>query len=324
MISIIVPVYNVEKYLNNCINSLVNQTHTDLEIILIDDGSTDSSGRICDEWKKKCGKIRVIHQKNSGVSRARNAGLKIASGQYIGFVDSDDFVEEDMYEQLEKAMNAGADIAVCGYNDVLNNKTTSRISHINGVLTREDAIQQCVCDSGWGLYIWNKLFRRELIYKNNEPIFFPEDVFIGEDAVWLMMILGRCDHVSYYSEAKYNYVSRQGSAVFQSKGPKKIESSKSRYYASFRCYEFILENSNQCANAMLRRCVFSARDVVCEYYIQNKNNKYYEWIDIFAECLKKYTKNMHIKNDFLFIAKNTLLLLLMKAKVPAVFIRLLF
>ena len=98
LISVILPVYNVQQYLEKCIESVVNQTYKNLEIILIDDGSTDMSGKICDEFAEKDGRIKVIHSKNGGVSAARNIGLDIATGEYIGFVDSDDWIESQMYE----------------------------------------------------------------------------------------------------------------------------------------------------------------------------------------------------------------------------------
>ena len=100
MISVIVPVYNVEKYLDNCVESIVNQTYKDLEIILVDDGSPDNCPAMCDEWAKKDSRIRVIHKENGGVSSARNIGLDNVTGEYIGFVDSDDYLESNMYELL--------------------------------------------------------------------------------------------------------------------------------------------------------------------------------------------------------------------------------
>ena len=105
LISIIVPVYNVEPYLNKCLDSIVNQTYKKLEIILIDDGSTDNSGLICDEYASKDNRIIVVHQKNKGLSAARNVGLNIAKGDYIAFVDSDDFIEKDMYFTMYNVMN---------------------------------------------------------------------------------------------------------------------------------------------------------------------------------------------------------------------------
>ena len=102
MISVIVPIYNVEKYLIKCIESIINQTYKDLEIILVDDGSTDSSGKICDEFATKDNRIKVIHKKNGGLSSARNIGLDICKGNYISFIDSDDYIELDMYEKMIK------------------------------------------------------------------------------------------------------------------------------------------------------------------------------------------------------------------------------
>ena len=121
-ISIIVPVYNVDQYLENCIESILNQTFKDYELILIDDGSTDKSGEICDKYEKKDNRIKVIHKYNGGLSSARNAGLDLACGKYIGFVDSDDSIHPEMYEilyDLQQIYNA--DISVCSFKKVYEN-----------------------------------------------------------------------------------------------------------------------------------------------------------------------------------------------------------
>ena len=116
LISVIVPVYNVEKYLVQCINSILNQTIKNLEIILVDDGSLDNSGKICDEFSKKDDRIVAIHKENNGLSSARNAGLEIANGNYIGFVDSDDWLDEHMYEILLKLIKENnSDISCCDF-----------------------------------------------------------------------------------------------------------------------------------------------------------------------------------------------------------------
>ena len=113
-ISIIVPIYNTKKYIDRVVNCLINQTYHNLEIILVDDGSTDGSSMLCDKYKKKDNRIKVIHQKNSGVSVARNVGLKHATGEYIGFVDSDDYISLNMYETLyNNLINTNSDISVC-------------------------------------------------------------------------------------------------------------------------------------------------------------------------------------------------------------------
>ena len=113
-ISVIVPVYKAEKFLSNCIKSILNQTYHDLEVILVDDGSPDSSGQICEEYAKKDNRIKVIHQKNAGVAAARNVGLDLATGDYITFVDSDDYIRPQMYEKMLKcAQNNHCDLVMC-------------------------------------------------------------------------------------------------------------------------------------------------------------------------------------------------------------------
>lgn len=119
MISVIIPVYNVEEYLERCVNSVLKQTYNDLEIILVDDGSTDNSGKICDELKNKDDRIIVIHKENQGLSASRNIGIEKATGEYITFVDSDDYILEDMYETLYKNLiRNDADISMCKYQYV--------------------------------------------------------------------------------------------------------------------------------------------------------------------------------------------------------------
>ena len=116
LISIIVPVYNMEQYMERCVNSIINQTYSNLEIILVDDGSTDRSPAMCDEYALKDARIKVVHKANGGLSDARNAGLKVATGAYIGYVDSDDWVELSMYQKLyESCIENDAQVAVCRY-----------------------------------------------------------------------------------------------------------------------------------------------------------------------------------------------------------------
>lgn len=119
LISIIIPVYNVERYLNKCLDSIINQTYKNLEIVLVDDGSTDRSGLICDDYAAKDNRVIVLHKENSGVSEARNIGLKHSTGEFIGFVDGDDYVDRQMYELLlERLESDNSDMAACNYLQV--------------------------------------------------------------------------------------------------------------------------------------------------------------------------------------------------------------
>ncbi|MFR2551722.1 MAG: glycosyltransferase [Clostridioides difficile] len=122
-ISIIVPVYNVEKYLEKCVRSILAQTFTDFELILVDDGSLDSSGAMCDQFAEQDQRVKVIHKENGGLSDARNAGIELATGEYLGFVDSDDYIADDMYELLyTNIVKEDADLSICGIYDVYEGK----------------------------------------------------------------------------------------------------------------------------------------------------------------------------------------------------------
>ena len=183
-VSVIVPVYNVEVYLPECVESILNQSMRNLELILIDDGSPDSCGRICDEYSAKDSRVRVIHQENHGVSFARNAGLSIASGDYIGFVDPDDYVAPDMLEtMLRVAEENDCDIAICGFTNCRENGELIDQSAVpEGVYSREDLILSIYgMPNRFHGSMCNKLFSCEIL----AGLAFDETVAIGED--WLLL-----------------------------------------------------------------------------------------------------------------------------------------
>lgn len=165
MISVIVPVYKVEPYLHQCVDSILAQTYRDIEVLLIDDGSPDRCGEICDEYAEKDDRVRVFHTENRGLSAARNLGISEAKGNYIGFVDSDDWIESDMYEVLLRRMQeTGADIGVCGYlQEGTNTSTTDMFESetYKGI----DALQALIA-GGINNQVWNKLYQSGLLQKN--------------------------------------------------------------------------------------------------------------------------------------------------------------
>jgi len=183
-LSVVVPIYNVEAFLPECIDSILNQSLSDLELILIDDGSPDKCGEICDAYVERDSRVKVIHQQNCGVSRARNAGLQIVTGEYIGFVDPDDFVSKEMFSSLVAAAeDSGCEIAICGFANCTEEKEQLNDSPVpSGVYTREDLIASIYgmpnCFHG---SMCNKIFSRKLL----EGLFFDETVAIGED--WLLL-----------------------------------------------------------------------------------------------------------------------------------------
>ena len=187
LISVIVPVYNVEKYLARCVDSVLAQTFRELEIILVDDGSTDRSGAICDDYEKKDDRIRVIHKPNGGLSDARNAGIDVAEGQFLCFVDSDDFIDPEMLETLYRLLiEHEADISVCGIRDCFDSgKSFEYSEHKQLVLSGMEALKYIL--EGKYLYgsICNKLIRCELCQehrfvkgKTYEDAFFIPELFL--------------------------------------------------------------------------------------------------------------------------------------------------
>lgn len=205
-ISIIVPVYNVKEYLKKCVDSLIAQTFKDIEIILVDDGSTDGSSEICDELLKEDERIRVIHKENGGLSDARNTGIDAARGKYIGFIDSDDYVDEHMYEILYRNLKKeNADISMCGMYHCYANKTTVKAKEGYQVMDGEEAIRMCLDSRKIGATAVNRLYSVELAKK----VRFPygkrsEDVFI------LVELFSRVEKVVLDLTPLYYYVHREG------------------------------------------------------------------------------------------------------------------
>ena len=214
LISIIIPVYNVEDYLDECIKSVVGQTYESLEIFLVDDGSTDDSGRICDKWAGRDNRIVVLHRENGGVSEARNAALDLIKGDYVGFADADDWCEPGMYETLiTAAIKEGADIVMCGFVrcDSYSGKKKKKSFIRHDACSPDDAVKHIMGKNGYFTSLWNKLFKRESVIKDGNVIKMHSDLFFGEDEVWLYEVLQNSRRVSFVPEQLYNWRIRKGS-----------------------------------------------------------------------------------------------------------------
>lgn len=208
LISVIVPVYNVEQYLDRCVESIVNQTYKNLEIILVDDGSPDNCPSMCDEWAKKDSRIKVIHKENGGLSDARNAGLDIATGEYIGFVDSDDFINENMYSVLyESFVSNNADIAECNWikiNDSseLSGSDPSIAGYDKVIYSTEDALKELILEANIKQTVVNKLYKKSIICYD-----FPV-ARINEDEFWTYRVIGNARTIVYLNVDLYYYYQR--------------------------------------------------------------------------------------------------------------------
>ena len=211
LVSVIVPVYNVESYVAKCIESIVNQTFKDLDIILIDDGSTDSSGSICDRFAEKDKRIRVIHKVNGGVSSARNAGLDIAAGEYIVFVDGDDYINSRMVETLcSVAVENNSDLVMCNYIHVNERGEKVGISELR--ITEPQTVSSDWMleriSRGWtfGAIIWNKMYKSALFKGLRYP-----SLNNGEDEFISHHVMARAEKAVIIPDVLYYYTLRQGS-----------------------------------------------------------------------------------------------------------------
>ncbi len=206
-ISVIVPVYKTEGLLDRCVESIVGQTYKNLEIILVDDGSPDNCPAMCDEWAEKDSRIRVIHKENGGVSSARNAALDIATGDYIGFVDSDDWIEPEMYSSLiQKISESGKNIALCSYYavEISGERYECRCVVDKEVLDKDDYFRFIVL-GGDGGYIWNRLYDADIL----KEVRFDEDIWYSEDLLFNFKTAQKSNGAAILDKIEYNYVQKR-------------------------------------------------------------------------------------------------------------------
>lgn len=210
LVSVIVPVYNVEQYLNKCVDSIINQTYSNIEIILVDDGSTDNSGKICDKYALNDKRVKVIHKSNGGLSDARNRGIDVSGGKYLAFIDSDDWIEPDMIEKMyNNAIENNADISVCQYEivysreAVINNKS-DRIFVYKGT----DIVLAMYKDAVFASHACNKIYKRKLF----DGIRYPVGK-LYEDQYTTYKLLWKSKRLVYTEEKYYYYYMRSDSIV---------------------------------------------------------------------------------------------------------------
>ena len=205
LITVVVPVYNVEDYLERCLGSLSAQTHSNLEIIAVDDASTDGSGTLCDRLAEKEPRLQVVHlPENRGPSAARNEGVRRARGEYLSFVDADDWVEPELLERLYRSLTeTGADVSACGAEGIRLQDGPP------AVFTREEAIRCLARSRPFGFVPWGKLYRTGPVKATP----FDEGVFYSEDLLFLYQLFQKVERVSYRPDRLYHYVCREGSQV---------------------------------------------------------------------------------------------------------------
>lgn len=280
LISILVPVYNVEKYLAECIDSITNQTYKNIEIILVDDGSTDNSGAMCDEYAKKDSRIKVIHQENQGLATVRNVSVAAATGDYIGFVDSDDFVSHDMYEGLiSVAENKNADIIVCNIsyidedgNSIPNHRSAKLIE--NRELSGTELVKELCYDyNSTYVVTWNKLYRRSLF----EGIRYP-DGKINEDEAVIHRIAHKCNKIVFTQKAYYFYRQQPTSIMNKTFSAKRFDS----IFADIDRLNLLEENKYE-------------QDVImnCKMFLYNDYVTTLKAVDLSEQSNRRIVKKIH-------------------------------
>ena len=299
LISIIVPVYNVEAYLDRCMESILKQTYKRLEIILVDDGSTDSSREKCDTYAKQDSRIKVIHKKNGGLSDARNAGLALATGDYIGYVDSDDWIEPDMYQCLYDAcVEHDAELAVCRYFREYQDRTEAGGTGKIVPLSRDELLKIYISGNDeYVIYnsVWSKLFKRELV----ADMIFPKGRN-SEDIMYTTRAFCRLDRAAYIDRCLYHYVlDREGSIMNVSRGERMFRDEIPFWREHIACIRELVsdEMADLASYHFWRRLLF--------YYIDMKNSN----CDAYAkrlvdeiradrqELLRVYQSNLVSKGD---------------------------
>lgn len=279
MVSVIVPVYNVKSYLRKCLDSIVNQTYKELEILVIDDGSTDGCGQICDEYAKKDSRIKVFHTENKGLSCARNLGLDEAQGEWIGFADSDDWIEPDMYEcLLGRAVETGADVVECGVyreypgkriEDQRQKRELSGLDAVYALLRRELTNT-----------VWNKMWKKEC-FKN---IRFPEGR-VYEEWATTYKVFSSCNCVCSMDICLYHYFQRRGSLS----RTHNMNNLVGRWLSCKEQLDFLWNTVDEAARSiLLRNCANAAGRMWAYYYDctdeDRKRNK------VFVREVNRFTK----------------------------------
>ncbi len=222
LISVIVPIYKVENYIHKCIDSILSQTYSNLEIILVDDGSPDNCPQICDDYAIKDGRIKVVHKSNGGLSDARNAGMQVASGDYISFIDSDDYIASNMYELLlNRITEDDSDISICGVEMIWEEEKAPTKLTIDGsyLLDNKDAMYALLRETKIKQPVWNRLYKRKTV----DGTFFAKGKY-HEDVFWSYQAIAKAEKVSVIGTPCYFYLQRKGSIMGENFSVKRLDS----------------------------------------------------------------------------------------------------
>ena len=296
LVSVIIPVYNVEDYIEKCISSVINQTYNNMEIILVDDGSKDNSGNICEKYSKSDKRIKVIHKKNGGISDARNIGIKNASGIYITFIDSDDFVDNSYVELLYDTIEYyDADISIASHRVLYKKKCLNKSNGEKFCAESKEILEKILYDDGIDISAWGKMYKKELF----EKIKFPSNM-LYEDAATTYKLVDLSEKIAVNSQPVYNYVIRNNSISNCEFNEKKLDLIK----ATKEMTDFVKSKYPELEKACNRRLIYAYLSTLTQLAKANNKNKKIEkeLMDYIKENKKVVLKDKRIpKRDRLGI-----------------------
>lgn len=280
LISIIVPGFNIENYVRPCIESLVNQSYKNLEILLVDDGSTDRTGEIFDDYAKKDNRIKVVHKANGGVSSARNMALHHAAGDYVLFVDGDDWLEEKAVEILvDVATLYKSDVVLFEYSIDYANKQNILCLHpeLQGSMTIQQAIKNTITPVN--RFVWSKLYKRSIL----QQVLFDETIHLGEDTLFACEAMSKGQSAYFVAQPLYHYVQSDNSATRKSYFDKRMLTGKDAYY---KLMKLCSKSYQEIEDTAIYNYIEILMTVVMDMYKEPKLNKI--WIEQYTREVRKY------------------------------------
>lgn len=305
LISVIVPIYKVEKYLKKCIDSIINQTYKNLEIILVDDGSPDNCPKICDEYACLDDRIKVVHLENGGAGKARNIGFDLSTGDFISFIDSDDVISNDFYEYLHGLFEDDVDITECEYfsfdNEEISFCSTGKVKVEEYDMT--EAMEAHIKERAFKQVVWNKLYRRRII----SNIAFPHGKKI-DDEYWTYKVIANSKKLIHSSKVMYAYRQQSLSVMKSLQSKDRIETIEPKALRAEFIRERIPSLYYPCVAVLWQSCLYQ-----CQLVIREDKNDYRELFDYSKTVCKRYPiklrklQYLSITNKmWLFLAKVSL------------------
>ncbi len=278
LISIIIPIYNCDKFLRDCLDSIIHQTYQNLEIILVDDGSTDKSSEICDEYASHDSRIYVIHKTNEGAGKARNDGLRIANGEIISFIDSDDFISVDFYKTMYSFLKEDVDIVECDYKEFVDKEKVefNDLEYNSYIYNTNEAMKEHIGDSIFRQLIWNKIYRRKVV----EEIPFPEGKRI-DDEYWMYQVIAKAKRLIHIDVIMYAYRQQDSSVMHNLSVEGRKQAIESRALRALFIKERFPELYNEAVYSVLMTSLYQA-----QYIKRTRKESYIDFLEYVNQELK--------------------------------------